>query len=707
MRHISTFLLLFITFWAYGQCDFVFSPFITNVDCAGEFTGSIDLSIVGGVPPYTFDWDNDGTGDNDDSEDIAMLSAGVYTVSITDAMNCTETASFTVAEPTQLFVTIDGNTVECGEDFAIVSAVVTGGTPPYTYIWSDGSTANIGQLWPGIYTIWITDSNGCFVEMEFPVTGGVGYNLDITPASCDAADGEAEIVITGGASNVTYAWSTGGSGQIETGLAQGWYSVTVTDLDNDCSSRRNFYVDEDLSCKVILGGHIINDDINPDCIEDADATRLENVMVVLNNEQATYTDSNGYYEFVLDAGTYQAEFIPGNQYTALCPATGQLSVSLPNDGMVSTDNDFYVEYSDIQDICISTYSGPARPGFILGQNVLVCNNGGITIDNGTLTFVHDTILQGTSTAPTADNYDPVTYTYEWQYSDLEPGDCITFYIYGTIPVGTMLGTLVNSSATAGPIANDVDPENNSADWHQIVTGSYDPNDKRGFIGDADEWGGDILEENTWFNYNLRFQNVGTDTAFTVVVRDTLDLAVFDITSIEVGPSSHPYSLQFEDDNVLVFWFENIYLVDSTTNEPGSNGFVSFSISRFPDLPIGTEIKNSAAIFFDFNAPVITNTTVHTISNPVGVNDIPLDIEANIYPNPVTDETVLTYQLDKTETVSISVIDQLGRTCFTLLENELQNAGNYTIPLGHKDLAPGVYLLQINTLHGQLSRKFVK
>ncbi len=675
----------------------------TNVDCSNA-TGTATVFVSGGDGNYTYQWD-DPLGQT--ASTAIGLSAGTYNVTVIDGNGCIVIGTFTILDSPPPVVTVEGNTVGCGEEFATVSAVVTGGATPYTYLWSNGSNASNAQLWPGMYTLWIIDANGCEVEVNFTVDTSIGYTLNIISASCDAADGIAEVITTGSSVNLDYAWSTGGTGQTETGLAQGWYSVTVTDLDDGCYIRSNFYVDEDISCKVVLGGYLINDDANPDCTDDADATRVQNVMVLLDNGQATFTDVNGYYEFILDPGNYQVEFIPDYQYNSLCPASGLLSVSLPNDGMVSTNNDFYVEYSNYQDISIGAYSGLARPGFIMENTIIVCNNGGGTIDNGTLTFVHDTILTGTNTDPVADNYDASTYTYTWNYSGLEPNDCIPFTMYGLVPIGTPLGTLINSSAVAGPLADDVNSANNSVEWHQIVTGSYDPNDKRGFIGGASEWGGDILEEDTWFNYNLRFQNVGTDTAFTVVVRDTLDLNVFDITSIEVGPSSHPYSLQFEDDNVLVFWFENIDLVDSTTNEPDSHGFTSFSISRFPDLPIGTEISNSAAIFFDFNAPVITNTTVHTISNPVGVNDIPLDIEANIYPNPVTDETVLTYQLDKTETVSISVIDQLGRTCFSLLENEMQTAGNYTVPILGRDLPSGVYLLQIMTQNGQLSKKFVK
>lgn len=675
------------------------------ITCAGEFV-QVDAIVTGGIGgPYEFYWSDGQVGSP------VILTGGMYSVTVIDLNGCTAVTTLIIDELAPIDVTIDTEDGACdGSAGGSATINVIGGSAPYTYEFNGIFTINpmLSDLAPGIYEILITDANGCTATQSFEIFSSLYFEVSTTTASCDGSDGTAEVsIVTSSSSNLEYAWSTGSTTATESGLAQGWYSVTVTDLDEPCTVHRNFYIDEDLSCKVVLGGYVINDDINPDCVDDAGAVRLENRMMILDNGLATFTDADGYYEFILDAGTYDVEMVLTNQYEALCPASAISTVSLPTDGMVSDDNDFYVEYAPYQDVCVSVVMGLARPGFPISYFLNTCNIGGETVTNGTVTFTHDSLLIDIVFDPPADSYDPLTYTATWNYTDFEPNECFILSMDATVPVGTPLGTLIDGEITADPVATDDNPTNNVSEWHQTVTGSYDPNDKRGFIGDSNEWGGDILEDDVSFNYNLRFQNVGTDTAFTVVVRDTLDLTVFDIESIQPGPSSHPYSLQFEDDNVLVFWFENIYLVDSTTNEPASNGFASFTISRFPNLPIGTEIKNSAAIFFDFNAPVITNTTIHTISNPLSISEPELDIDANIYPNPITDETVVSYQLEKAETVSISVIDQLGRTCFTLLENEKQTGGDYTLELSGEDLTPGVYLLQITTADGQVSKKFLK
>lgn len=147
----------------------------------------------------------------------------------------------------------------------------------------------------------------------------------------------------------------------------------------------------------------------------------------------------------------------------------------------------------------------------------------------------------------------------------------------------------------------------------VVTASYDPNDKIGYpLGLTEEhW----IAPNGSVDYRIRFQNTGTDTAFTVVVRDTLDTDL-DIFSVESGVSSHIYDFQIYGPRVLQWTFSNIMLPDSGVDYEGSNGFVMFHVNQLVNLPDSTEITNSAAIYFDFNEPIITNTSSHNIMREV-------------------------------------------------------------------------------------------
>lgn len=146
-----------------------------------------------------------------------------------------------------------------------------------------------------------------------------------------------------------------------------------------------------------------------------------------------------------------------------------------------------------------------------------------------------------------------------------------------------------------------------------VIGSYDPNIKSAKpngLGVFHE-----IEKDWELEYTIQFQNTGTDTAFLVVIKDTLSEHL-DLNTLRVGGGTHPFTWALNQGRELVFTFENILLPDSTTNEPGSHGLVDFSISPRSDLLPGDLIENRVGIYFDFNEPVITNTVFHTINKPV-------------------------------------------------------------------------------------------
>ncbi len=166
-------------------------------------------------------------------------------------------------------------------------------------------------------------------------------------------------------------------------------------------------------------------------------------------------------------------------------------------------------------------------------------------------------------------------------------------------------------------------------------GSYDPNDKRAEPKGLNAEG--FITATQPLDYTVRFQNTGTDTAFTVVVRDTLSPNL-DITTLRLNSASHTYTFQIIGSNILEWTFPNILLPDSNVNEPLSNGFVSFSISQADGNTPGTEITNRAGIYFDFNAVVLTNTTLNTVITDYKtwftfIQSPESKLSLNIFPNP--------------------------------------------------------------------------
>jgi uncharacterized repeat protein (TIGR01451 family) len=235
----------------------------------------------------------------------------------------------------------------------------------------------------------------------------------------------------------------------------------------------------------------------------------------------------------------------------------------------------------------------------------------------------------------------------------------------------------------------------------LVTGSYDPNDKTGYplgIGSTH----DVLP-NQEIEYLIRFQNTGTDTAFTVVIRDTLSMD-FDIFSVRSGAASNDYSFRMYGPRVLEWTFSNIMLPDSNVNEAGSHGFVKFNVKQQRDLVNGTVLENSAAIYFDFNAPIYTNISSHTVNqHSIILNtDKQVDYEKNtikIYPNPTAG--ILQIEQKDNNALNIKIYDNLGRLV-------LQKQSNSSISnLDISNLTDGIYFIAIKGDNEFFSSKILK
>lgn len=195
-----------------------------------------------------------------------------------------------------------------------------------------------------------------------------------------------------------------------------------------------------------------------------------------------------------------------------------------------------------------------------------------------------------------------------------------------------------------------------------VIGAYDPNDKmaepKGYAAQ------NYIVADQPIDYQIRFQNTGNDTAFLVVIRDTIS-ELLDMSTFQLLSSTHDVKVSIDSSNGIAFIFEDIMLPDSFVNEPASNGAISYRISPIAGLNPGTEIENTAHIYFDFNEAVITNTYLHTVEEDfvaVSVFDFSPTIERlMVYPNPTSGPARI--QLPAAlegETLELSVIDALGR-----------------------------------------------
>ncbi|MDF3025694.1 MAG: gliding motility-related protein, partial [Fluviicola sp.] len=238
----------------------------TNIACNGGATGAAAINTpTGGTPGYTYDW-APGTPTGDGTTSVTGLTAGTYTVTVTDANGCAANQSFTVTEPTAISVTASAQTnIACngGSNGAAEINTPTGGTPGYTYDWTPGTptgdgTTSVTGLTAGTYTITVTDANGCTASQVFTVTQPTAISVtqdSQTNIACNGgATGAVEInPATGGAGSFTYDWAPGtptGDGTTSvTGLTAGTYTVTVTDA-NGCTASQAFTVTEPTAISV-------------------------------------------------------------------------------------------------------------------------------------------------------------------------------------------------------------------------------------------------------------------------------------------------------------------------------------------------------------------------------------------------------------------------------------------------------------------------
>lgn len=210
-----------------------------NVSCNGGSNGSATATPGGGAGNFSYLWSNSAT-----TASITGLSAGTYSVTVSDSENCTATATATVAQPAILLAnaTSTGETA-LGANDGTATAAPTGGTPAYSYLWSNNqTTASITGLAPGNYTVTITDANNCTAVQTVTVNSfncTLSASISSTNVTCNGAnDGSATVNLTGQADPVDYVWSNGSATQSVSGLAPGIYTVSVTD-DNNCQASLN------------------------------------------------------------------------------------------------------------------------------------------------------------------------------------------------------------------------------------------------------------------------------------------------------------------------------------------------------------------------------------------------------------------------------------------------------------------------------------
>ncbi len=311
--------------------------------------------------------------------------------------------------------------------------------------------------------------------------------------------------------------------------------------------------------------------------------------------------TDGTYAMFVDTGSYQTQYVPPSSYYTVSPA---METSVFNTFAQRDTINFAVRAENIIDKSVACVPlTDVRPGFEAGYKIVYTNRG--TVSNSTDTIKLELDPRSSLLNATPQPLSSSGGVFTWHVPGLQPFESAEINIMLQLDAPPMLNAGDNISFTTRYIAGgDVDSTDNIFVLQQDVTGSYDPNDKNenysGRMPVAD------LQNGQWLSYTIRFQNTGNDTAFNIIIRDTLTDRL-NTDSIQFTGSSHPCTMSLKDGKFLSFNFANILLVDSIQNEPLSHGFVTFKIR--PNralLAMGDTILNGASIYFDFNLPIVTN-----------------------------------------------------------------------------------------------------
>ncbi len=481
------------------------------------------------------------------------------------------------------------------------------------------------------------------------------------------------------------------------GVTSSWLATLPTTITNTCAP---------------ITGHLYVDN-NHNCVRDAGEQGLVWAPVFLINNVTMdtslygYTDDSGFYSILAPAGNYTILANPAYAYSLFWAAygptpTGNAVPSCPANGLSTLTTTVGGTYTqDFADTCaplssFDVFAGGCIYGSVPGDTTWVQVLEGnawwywgysCTSFANTLTLTLDPHLHytGYATIP------PTTVsgnTLTWNVSTLGS----YFYFYPRIKVYTdvtaTMGSVVTCTVSATATAvTDPYLTNNTQVFTRVVTSSWDPNE----IAVTPQGSGTqgYITNNTELTYTIHFQNTGTAAARNITVDDTLSANV-DIRTLHILNSSSHVDV-YKDSNAVRFRFNDINLPDSMSNPNGSIGSVTYSVLPKQGLAPGTQIYNSANIFFDYNPGIATNKVLNTINNNVGVTEINKQINAIVYPNPAGDK--LFAHLDGATDFSIELTDIMGRTIYS-------GASNKGIAeVNTSKLSSGVYLVRIADNNG--------
>ncbi|MBB6369105.1 T9SS type A sorting domain-containing protein [Chryseobacterium shigense] len=402
-------------------------------------------------------------------------------------------------------------------------------------------------------------------------------------------------------------------------------------------------------------------------------------------------DQSGNYSVPVQAGSHTVVPILENPvYFNISPAS--FTANFPAQASPLTQN-FCIaangSHPDLEIVIIPLDS--AVPGFNSDYKI-VFKNKGTTMQSGTVIFSYnDNIMDFLNASVTPNSQS--TGSLSWNFSNLLPFE--TREIKAKFELNTPTdtppvndGDILHYTAQINGAADDT-PADNLFTLNQTVVNSLDPNDKTCLEGTmiSQTQVGDFV------HYLIRFENTGTANARNIVVKDNIDISKFDISTLTPLNGSHHFVTRISGTNTAEFIFENIQL---PFDDDHNDGYISFKIKTKTSLATGDAFSNTANIYFDYNAPIITNTYTTTVRGTLAAAEAKPQENITIYPNPVQD---ILYIRSGEKIIKTEIYDASGR----ILNAKGVNGNSVNV----SELAKGSYIITLFTKDKTVVRKFIK
>ena len=406
-----------------------------------------------------------------------------------------------------------------------------------------------------------------------------------------------------------------------------------------------------------------------------------------------FSDQTGRYSMPLPDGNFDVQGIPNSSLFNITPDPAQISISGSSQNV---QQDFCLSATTpVEDLeVIMLPIAEARPGFDADYTIVLNNKGNQPL-SGTLDLAFDdTVLDYVSSSITPASQSAGAIS--WSFTTSQPFSSdqidVTFNLNSpqdTPPLNS--NEILNFTVTGSATANEATPADNTMTLSQTVVNSFDPNDKTCLEGESI----DPAMIGEFLHYLIRFENTGTASAINVVIRDEIDPAYFDISTLQPLAGSHDFVTRVEGD-VVEFIFEDINL---DFNDATNDGHVLFKIKSVNTLQENDSVDNLAEIYFDFNFPIVTDSYVSTF-------------ETLSIASAESDDSIVLSPVPAGETIQLSGENNIQRV--TIYDLSGRMVGMHEFTQGSKDkslsiseLPSGSYLAVVESDAGKASMKFVK